>query len=66
MKKIILILFTVVIASVKGMAQEPPKKNAPLKTPEERAENMTKRMTKELSLTADQQVKTKAIILKRE
>ncbi len=66
MKRIILILFTVAIASVNSLAQEPPKESAPKKTPEERAENMTKRLTKELNLNADQQVKAKAIILKRE
>ena len=66
MKKIFLILFTVAIASVNALAQEPAKAKQPKKTPEERAENMTKRLTKELDLTADQQVKAKAIILKRE
>ena len=66
MKKIILILFTVAIASVNSLAQEPAKPKQPKKTPEERAENMTKRLTKELNLNEDQQVKTKAIILKRE
>lgn len=66
MKKTIFILFAVAIASVNSLAQEPVKEKTPKKTPEERAENMTKRMTKELNLNADQQVKAKAIILKRE
>ncbi len=68
MKKKILILFTVAIASVNMFAQEgaPPRKDAPKKTPEERAENMTKRMTKEFALTAEQQTKVKVLILKTE
>ena len=66
MNRIILILFTVAIASVNALAQEPTKQRAPKKTPEERAENMTKRLTKELNLSADQQVKAKSVILKRE
>ncbi len=65
-KRIILILFTVAIASVNSMAQEPTKSDPPRKTPEERTENMTKRLTKELALNPEQQIKTKAIILKRE
>jgi protein CpxP len=66
MKKTILILFTVAIASVNALAQAPAKEKREQKTPEERAENMTKRLTKELDLNVDQQVKAKAIILKRE
>ena len=67
MKKLILILFAVAIASVNSRAQEPVKKTPPpQKSPAERAENMTKRLTKELNLSAEQQVKVKAIILKRE
>lgn len=66
MKNIILILFTVAIASVNALAQESTKPRPAKKTPEERAENITKRMTKELNLNADQQVKAKSIILKRE
>lgn len=66
MKKIILIVFIISIGVIKGFAQGPPKENAPKKTPEERAENMTKRLTKELALNPEQRVKAKAIILKRE
>ena len=66
MKKTLLILFTVAIASVNMMAQEPKDSNAPKRTPEERAEKMTQRMTKEFLLTADQQTKMKALISKRE
>lgn len=65
MKKTILILFAVAIASVNSLAQEPPAPK-PKKTPEERADMMTKRLTKELALNEDQQVKTRQIILKRE
>lgn len=66
MKNIILILFTVAIASVNALAQEPTKPKPEKKTPEERAENMTKRLSKELNLNPEQEIKTKAIILKRE
>jgi hypothetical protein len=67
MKRLILILLTVATATVNGWGQEPPPPgNGPKKTPAERAENMTKRLTKELGLNPEQQVKTKAIILKRE
>ena len=66
MKKMILILFAAAIASVNCLAQEPPKEKAPKKTPEERAEHMTQRLTKELALSPEQQVKAKAVILKRE
>ena len=66
MKRIILILFTVAIASVNALAQGPERSSPPKKTPEERAENMTKRLTKELNLSVDQQGKVKSIILKRE
>lgn len=47
-------------------AQERPQQEGPPKTPEERADNITKRLTKELALTADQQTKVKAIVLERE
>ena len=66
MKKVISILFVVAIASANMMAQESQEKNSPKKSPEERAENMTKRMTKELALTQDQQIKMKALMVKRE
>ena len=67
MRKIILIVSVVAIASANILAQEPPpRQDAPKKTPEERADNMTKRITKELSLTTDQQAKVKALVLKRE
>ena len=65
MKKTILMLFAVAIASANGYAQEPAKEKE-RKTPEQRAENMSQRLTKELGLNADQEVKAKAIILKRE
>lgn len=66
MKKVILILVAVAIVSAKGLSQDPPKEKAAKKTPEERAENMTQRLTKELDLNPEQQAKTKAIILRRE
>ncbi len=66
MKKTILMLFAVAIASVNLLAQEQQESNAPKKSPEERADNMTKRMTKELGLNPDQQTKMKALILSRE
>jgi Spy/CpxP family protein refolding chaperone len=65
MKKIVFILFVVAIASSKMLAQGPPKEKGPKKSPEERAEMITKRMTKELALTPEQQTKVKAIVLKR-
>lgn len=66
MKNIILILFTVAIASLNVFSQEAGEPRPPKKTPEERAENMTKRLTKELNLNSEQQIKAKSIILKRE
>ncbi len=63
MKKIMMILFIVTIATVNVKAQE---EVQPKKTAEERATAMTKRMTKELALNAEQQTKVKAITLKRE
>jgi len=65
MKKIVLILFVVAIASSNMLAQGPPEGRGPKKSPEERAEMITKRMTKELALTPEQQTKVKAIVLKR-
>ena len=65
MKKTISFLFAIAIASANLLAQGPPEQ-APKKTPEERAENMTKRLTKELALRPEQQIKAKAVILKRE
>jgi len=67
MKKLIMILFVVALGAMNASAQDdnaqlPPQK----KTPEQRANNMTKRMTKELALTTDQQAKINALILKRE
>lgn len=54
------------IFSAGMMAQEPVAADGPKKSPEERAENMTKRMTRELALTADQQQKVKVLVLERE
>jgi Spy/CpxP family protein refolding chaperone len=69
MKRILSLMFVVAIASANVLAQDqpkPPKEKAPPKTPEERADNMTKRLTKELALTPEQQTKAKATILKHE
>lgn len=63
MKKIMLMLFIVAIASVNVNAQDDKDGK---KSPEERAEMMIKKMTKELTLTADQQAKIKTLILKNE
>ncbi len=65
MRKLMMILFIVSIAAVNMNAQNE-KQPPPKKTPEERADNMSKRMAKELALTADQQAKVKDVILKRE
>lgn len=66
MKKTILTLFAIAIAFANTNAQVEPDKSVPRKTPEERAENMTKRISKELSLKPEQEVKIKTVILKRE
>ncbi len=66
MKKIIVMLFAVVITSANMLAQEPRKNDHPKRTPEERAQVQLKKMTKDLALTADQQTKLKALFLKRE
>ncbi|MDF2435774.1 MAG: hypothetical protein K0Q95_150 [Bacteroidota bacterium] len=66
MKKLLMTLFTVAVASVNTIAQEVAKTPPPRKTPEERADNMTARMTKALALNAEQQQKVKTMILQRE
>jgi Spy/CpxP family protein refolding chaperone len=67
MKKLILSMLAAMIASASLLAQEPmPEPQKPQKSPQERADNMTNRMAKELGLTADQKEKVHAIILKRE
>lgn len=64
MKKTIIISFLVAIAMVKGSrAQE--KKPAP-KTPEQRTEKMVSKLNEVLVLNADQKVKVKDVIMKRE
>ena len=67
MKRIVSLLFAVAIASTNLLAQGPlvEKGLRPQKSPEERAELITKRMTKELSLNSDQEAKIKGITLKR-
>lgn len=65
MRKIMTMVLVLAIAALSAKAQES-KPAPPKKTPEERAENMTRRMTKELALSPEQQTKVKAAILKRE
>lgn len=61
-----MILFAVTIGTASINAQEAPPPPAEKKTPEERAEMMTRNLTKSLDLKPDQQEKVKAIIIKRE
>ena len=59
MKKLVLVGASVLMMSVMSIAQSgQPKK----KTSQERAENQTERLTKELSLTPEQATKVKAIL----
>lgn len=66
MKKLIMLFFAVSIVTANTFAQEGKKQPQPKKTPEERADHMTKNMTKALDLNAEQQEKIKALIIKRE
>jgi Spy/CpxP family protein refolding chaperone len=66
MKKLIMILFAVATGTANINAQEPVQPPPPKKTPEQRAEMVTKNMTKNLDLKPEQQEKIKAIIIKRE
>ncbi len=66
MKKLFLIVSIIIITVMSTYAQESDKAVKPKKSPEERAEQMIKRMTNELALTTDQQMKVKALILERE
>lgn len=66
MKKILLMMFAATMVSASILAQEPPPQDPKGKTPEERAENMSSRLSRELALSADQKDKVKAVILKRE
>jgi periplasmic protein CpxP/Spy len=67
MKKKLMLMLGGIVISAAIMAQEPPPENAPeKKSPQERAENMSNRLAKELALSADQKEKVKAVILKRE
>lgn len=63
MKKIILMLAVVASASVSLFAQE---SKQPTKSPEERTEKIIGKMKGDLTLTDDQVVKLKPVILKRE
>lgn len=65
MKKMMMMVLMLAIAVMSAKAQES-KPAPPKKTPEERAENITRRMTKELDLSPEQQTKVKAAVLKRE
>jgi hypothetical protein len=63
MKKIILIVSVVAIASANIFGQE---KKSPCKTPEERTERILGRMKEKLLLSNEQEAKIQPIILKRE
>lgn len=63
MKKIMLTVIVVAIASVSLFAQT---SKAPRKTPEERAEKIVVKMKSDLALSDEQVVKLKPVILKRE
>jgi Spy/CpxP family protein refolding chaperone len=65
MKKQIILVFAVLLGAAGTMAQEPVKPKQK-KSPEERADHITSRMTEQLGLSAEQQVKVKAAILERE
>ena len=66
MKKKFLTLFAAAIVSANISAQESQAANVPKKSPEEKAEKMTARLTTELALTPAQQTKVKALILQHE
>ena len=63
MKKIILIVSVVTIASTNMFAQ---RQKSPCKTPEERTERILDRMKEKLLLSDEQEAKIQPIILKRE
>ena len=63
MKKIILIISVVAIASANIFGQE---RKSPCKTPEERTERILDRMKEKLLLSNEQEAKIQPIILKRE
>jgi Spy/CpxP family protein refolding chaperone len=65
MKKLMMILVAAAMTTATALAQEA-KQPPPKKSPEERAGDITARMTKTLALNADQQQKVKEMILKRE
>ena len=62
MKKLVMMMFVSIVAIGNINAQEAVKEK---KTPEQRAENAAKKMAKELTLSADQEAKVKALILKK-
>jgi periplasmic protein CpxP/Spy len=66
MKKIIMTMFAVTMTIMSVTSQEAKQQPPPRKTPEERAEAISNRMTKALELNADQQQKVKELILKKE
>ena len=63
MKKILILLVAVIFSTGNVFAQDGKSKS---KTPEQKAEMKTQKMTKEFILTVDQQKKMKALLLKRE
>jgi len=65
MKKLLISAFALLFAVLGAFAQDAALSTKALKTPEQRAERFTKRMTKELVLDATQQERVKAINLDR-
>ncbi len=61
MKKLILVMFMLV--GLSGFTQKQGGMSGDKMTPEERADMMTQRLTKQLDLTAEQQAKVKALYL---
>jgi periplasmic protein CpxP/Spy len=64
MKQVILFIAFTLAVSFSSFAQQQNKKQP--KTPEERAEHQSQRLTKELSLSADQTSKVKAVLLQKD
>jgi periplasmic protein CpxP/Spy len=64
MKQVILLIAFALTVSLSSFAQQQNQKQ--MKTPEERAEHQSQRLTKELSLSADQTTKVKAVLLQKE
>ncbi len=66
MKKIIFALTLVLATSIVSFAQNMTNADMETKTPEQKAEWKTEKLSSDLSLTADQKAKVKKIILQKE